>query len=195
MISSFKGYKGYPFVTCLSVNEQVVHGFPSDRELLPGDIIGVDVGVVYNGYHADAARTISVGFVDKEVDRLLKTTKEALGLAISKIKEGSRLGDVSFSIEQKAKANDFEVIRNYGGHGIGENLHEDPFIKNYGSLGSGPVLLEGMVLAIEPMLVMGSCDVEVLADKWTVVTKDKKWSSHEEHTVLVTLEGSKVLAR
>jgi len=192
-LPSFKGYKGYPFATCLSVNEQVVHGFPSERQLLPGDIIGVDVGVFLDGYHADAATTIPVGHVDSGVARLMEVTRNALNQVIDLICPGIWLGDISATVQEEAEKNGFQVIRDLFGHGIGKALHEDPMIPNFGRRKTGPRLKAGMVLAIEPMLVMGNYPVCVLDDGWTVVTQDRQWSAHEEHTIAVTRQGAQVL--
>jgi methionyl aminopeptidase len=192
-IPSFKGYRGYPYTTCLSVNEQVVHGFPGERQLLPGDIVGVDVGAFLNGYHADAATTIAIGPLDQGVSKLVQTTRDCLALAVSMVRPGIYWGDVAEAIEQKAVQNGFEVIHDLFGHGIGQKLHEDPLLPNFGKKGTGPRLKEGMIIAVEPMLVMGDYEIEILADGWTIVTKDGKWSAHEEHTLAITRDGCRIL--
>ncbi len=183
---SFKGYQGYPAAICASVNEQVVHGIPGPRELRDGDIVGVDIGVFRNGWHADASRTYPVGEVGETARRLIAVTREALDLAIAEAKAGSRLSDVSHAVERHATANGFSVVRSLVGHGIGRRMHEEPQIPNFGSPGRGPVLAAGMVLAIEPMVNEGTHEVFTLADNWTFVTADGKLSAHFEDTIAVT---------
>ena len=194
-IPSFKGYQGFPFATCISVNEQVVHGFPSSRPLQNGDIVGVDVGACVEKYHADAAITVACGNSDSRVSQLMSVTKNALALALNEVKPNNHIGDISAVIQKEAEDNGMSVIRDLFGHGVGLKLHEDPMIPNFGVRGQGPLLKEGMVLAIEPMLVLGSHQIKVLADGWTVVTQDGSWSAHEEHTVAVTSNGCKILTR
>lgn len=194
-IPSFKGYQGFPFTTCISVNEQVVHGFPSERKLKEGDIVGFDVGACVEGYHADAARTIACGRIDFDSQNLMNVTKECLAKAIEIIREGRTIGDISAVIQKTAERNGFNVIRDLFGHGVGLKLHEDPMIPNFGISGSGPKLSAGMVLAIEPMIVIGNYETKVLADGWTVVTLDGMRSAHEEHTVEVTKTGCNILTK
>jgi methionyl aminopeptidase len=193
-VPSFLGYGGFPCSICASVNEEVVHGIPSKkRTIKEGDIISIDVGACLNGFHADAALTIPVGKVSGGALRLLEQTKTALNEAISLIKPGIHLGDISHTVETYAAAGKFGIVREYCGHGIGRKLHEEPSILNFGPKGRGPVLKAGMVLAIEPMLNSGGDDVEVLKNNWTVVTKDGSLSAHFEHTVAVTEDGHLIL--
>ncbi|MDR1684633.1 MAG: type I methionyl aminopeptidase [Elusimicrobiota bacterium] len=193
-VPSFLGYGGFPASICASVNEQVVHGIPSKNVVLKeGDIIGIDVGAYLNGFHADAALTIPVGKVSGGAKRLLEQTQKALQKAISLVKPGVYLGDISHAVETYAAAGKLGVVREYCGHGVGRNLHEEPSIPNWGAAGKGPVLKPGMTLAIEPMLNLGADEVEVLSDQWTVVTKDGSLSAHFEHTVAVTEGGHLIL--
>lgn len=189
----FKGYRGYPAAICVSVNEEVVHGIPGARELREGDIVGVDVGVRKNGYIADGARTFSVGAVTDEALRLLRATGLALDTGLAAVTPGVRLSDVSHAIQHVAETAGYSVVRELAGHGVGTELHEPPEIPNYGPPGRGPVLKEGMILAIEPMVNAGSAAVRTLEDGWTVVTADKSLSAHFEHTVAVTANGVDVL--
>ncbi len=192
---SFKGYYGFPASICASVNEQVVHGFPGLRRLKNGDIISIDIGAELNGYHGDAAVTLPVGEIDQEVERLLNVTKESLSKGIEQAVIGNRLSDISHAIQKHVETNGFSVVRDYVGHGIGRNMHEDPQVQNFGMPGRGPRLKHGMVLAIEPMVNLGTYEVETLSDNWTVVTKDKKPSAHFEHTVAITENGPEILTR
>ncbi len=183
---SFKGYNGFPNTVCVAVNEVVVHGIPDSRVLKSGDIIGLDIGAVVDGYHGDAARTLAVGEVSNEVKDLLSVTKESLFKGIEEARVGNRLSDISHAVQQHAEGADYSVVRNFVGHGVGRNLHEDPQIPNFGPAGRGPRLKEGMVLAIEPMVNEGTYKVETLDDGWTVVTKDRKLSAHFENTIAIT---------
>jgi methionyl aminopeptidase len=192
---AFKGYRGYPFALCTSVNGEVVHGMPSDRPLVSGDILSLDFGVNYNGYYGDAAITVPVGAVSDEAKRLLKVTEVGLYDAIRQARAGNRLGDVSAAVQKRVESAGFSVVRDFVGHGIGKSLHEDPQIPNYGIRGRGIELKPGMVLAIEPMVNEGSYEVQVLPDGWTVVTKDGKLSAHFEHSVAVTENGPDILSR
>ena len=195
-VPSFLGYGGFPASICTSVNEQVVHGIPSKKVILKeGDIIGIDVGAYLNGFHADAALTVPIGKVSGGASKLLDQTKKALAKAISLIKPGVYLGDISNAVETYAKAAKLGIVKDYCGHGIGRKLHEEPSIPNYGAKGHGPVLKEGMTLAVEPMLNLGGAEVEVLKDNWTVVTKDGGLSAHFEHTVAVTKDGCLILTQ
>lgn len=182
---AFKGYHGFPSTICVSVNEEVVHGIPGPRVLKDGDIVGVDVGVILDGYYSDAARTFAVGAVDEVSRKLIQTTREALYKGIEKAVEGNRLSDISHAVQVHAEAAGFSVVRQFVGHGIGRNLHEEPQVPNYGRPNQGPRLVVGMALAIEPMINVGTHEVEVLADGWTVVTKDRKRSGHFEQTIFV----------
>lgn len=193
--AAFKGYLGYPASLCTSVNEEVVHGIPSrNRELREGDIVSLDFGVLCDGFYGDAARTLPVGKISGSSRRLIETTERALERAIETSIPGNRLGDVSAAVQEVVEGAGFSVVRDFVGHGIGRMLHEDPQVPNFGSRGSGPKLLPGMVLAIEPMVNEGTHPVEVLPDGWTVVTRDRKRSAHAEHMVAVTEEGNLVLS-
>lgn len=193
---AFKGYRGFPATLCTSVNEEVVHGIPSSRKRLEeGDIIGVDVGAIVEGYHGDAAVTLPVGQISEEAARLIRVTEQALDAGLAQVNVGHRLSDVSHAIQTVAERGGYSVVTDFVGHGIGRSLHEDPQVPNFGKPGEGPRLKEGLVLAIEPMVNIGRSEVEVLADRWTVVTRDRKLSAHFEHTIALTTEGPKVLTR
>jgi methionyl aminopeptidase len=191
---AFKGYKGYQHTICASVNEQVVHGVPSKRKLKDGDIIAIDVGAKLDGYYGDHAATIPVGTVSNDVKRLLQFCEESLWRGIEKARTGNRLFDISNAIQAHAESGGFAVVRDYVGHGIGTNLHEEPQVPNFGKPGTGPELKAGMVLAIEPMLNMGTAAVKVLDDDWTVVTADGKLSTHFEHSLAITENGPDILS-
>ena len=189
----FLGYYGFPGTICASVNEEVVHGIPKkDRILKSGDIISIDTGARLDGFCSDAAITLGVGEVSDEAQRLMDVTKKSLYKAIGQVKPGNRLGDVEHAVETFAIANGMGVVRDYCGHGIGRNMHEEPSIPNFGRPGTGPLLEKGMVLAIEPMLTAGTYKVRELDDGWTVVTADGKYAAHFEHTVAVTAHGSEI---
>jgi methionyl aminopeptidase len=192
-IPTFKGYRGFPASICTSVNEEVVHGIPGNRKLKEGDIIGIDCGATYQGYVGDAAVTVPVGRVSPELERLIEAARIALHRAIEKCRVGNRLGDVSYAVQSYVEPLGYSVVRNYCGHGIGRQMHEDPQVPNYGKPGTGPRLREGLVIAIEPMINMGNYDVEVLSDGWTVVTVDRSPSAHFEHTVAITEDGPQIL--
>ena len=192
---AFKGYRGFPNTICTSINEEVVHGIPSKRELKEGDIISIDLGVFCDGYYGDAAVTVGVGKISQQAQKLLEITEKALYLGIEKAKEGNYLSDISHAIQTVAENNSFSVVKAFVGHGIGTKLHEAPQIPNFGPPGHGPKLKEGMVLAIEPMVNMGGSAVSVLEDNWTVVTSDRKQSAHFEHTIAITKNGSEVLTQ
>ncbi|MBI5183841.1 MAG: type I methionyl aminopeptidase [Nitrospinae bacterium] len=194
---AFKGYRGFPNTLCASVNEEVVHGIPSQRRLKEGDIVSLDLGVFYEGYYGDAAITIGVGKIDEKTQRLLNATREALFIGIEKVKEGNYLYSISGAIQRYVEGLGFSVVRAFVGHGIGVSLHEEPQIPNFVPLDkcNGPRLKKGMVLAIEPMVNMGSSEVCVLDDNWTVVTADRTLSSHFEHTVAITENGVKILSQ
>src|ERR1700722_3069245 len=193
---AFKGYRGYPGSVCTSINQEVVHGIPSAaRRVAEGDILSMDFGVELSGYFADAALTVPVGKVRPEREKLLRVTRESLDRAIDKVRPGNRLGDVSAAVQQWVEKEGFSVVREFVGHGIGTKMHEEPQVPNYGPPNQGPRLLEGMVLAIEPMVNSGSPAVRVLEDGWTAVTADSSDSAHFEHTVAVTANGPWILTR
>lgn len=192
-IPSFKGYGGFPKTICTSVNDEVVHGIPSLKKLKKGDIISIDIGVIYQGYHSDSAATYPVGEISDENKMLLEETKNALFAGLSKVKNGAHLGDVSAAIEKHAKKYKLGVVRELVGHGVGKNLHEDPDIPNFGKENTGLLLKSGMTLAIEPMLNLGTRKVWMEDDDWTIVTQDGKPSAHFEHTILVTDDGYEIL--
>jgi methionyl aminopeptidase len=194
-VPAFKGYNGFPATLCTSVNEQVVHGIPSLRCLESGDIISIDCGAVIDGYFGDAAVTLPIGEVGEDLLKLLRVTEESLMLGIAQAKIGNRLYDVSHAVQTHVEANGFSVVRDYVGHGIGRAMHEEPQIPNFGKPGRGPRLELGMVLAIEPMVNMGTYEVQTLKDHWTVVTKDSRPSAHFEHTVAITENGLEILTR
>jgi methionyl aminopeptidase len=192
--AAFKGYKGFPGSICASINEQVVHGIPGETVLKPGDILGIDVGVEKNGFYADAAVTVGVGDrVSGAAAELINATRNALTAGIEKAVEGNRLFDISHAIQAYAESRGYSLVRDFVGHGIGRNMHEEPEIPNFGKPGTGPRLKSGMVLAIEPMVNLGTFEVRILSDGWTAVTKDGKLSAHFEHTVCVTDKGPRIL--
>lgn len=190
---SFLGYRGYPAAICTSVNEEVVHGIPGPRRLEEGDIVGIDIGVLLDGFHGDAAYTYPVGAVDAETRRLLQVAEEALYIGIAQAKPGQRLSDISHAIQRHVEAAGFSVVRQFVGHGIGRNMHEDPQVPNFGPPGRGVRLRPGMTLAIEPMVNAGTHEVKVLEDGWTVVTADGANSAHFEHTVALTVDGAEIV--
>ncbi len=192
-IPTFKGYHGYPASICASVNDEVVHGIPGSRRLKEGDIIGIDCGATYLGYVGDSAVTVPVGAISDDVKRLIRITEQSLYEAIDKCRVGNRLGDVCNAVQAFVEPLGYGIVRNYCGHGIGRAMHEEPQVPNYGRPGTGPVLREGWVIAIEPMINLGHQDVRVLSDGWTVVTKDGRPSAHFEHTVAITEEGPQIL--
>ena len=191
---AFKGYRGYPHNLCTSVNQQVVHGFPSRRPLKEGDILSMDFGIFYNGYYGDAAITVPVGKVSEVAQGLMETTKKALFLGIEQAVPGKRLSDISHAIQSHVEAAGLSVVRKFVGHGIGKALHEDPQIPNYGKPGMGIRLKPGMVFAIEPMVNVGSYEVKTLEDGWTTVTEDGSLSAHFEHTIAITEDGPVILS-
>jgi methionyl aminopeptidase len=191
----FIGYRGYRHATCISVNEEIVHGIPGAKVLKNGDIVGLDLGCRLNGYCGDTAATFPVGKVSAAASRLLKTTELALQVAMKQVRAGGYLGDISAAIQKVAETNGYSVVRELYGHGVGTELHEDPLIPNFGKPGEGPQLKTGMVLAIEPMLNIGTWQIKTLADGWTVVTADGSLSSHFEHTVVVGDEGPEILTK
>ncbi len=186
--SSFKGYRGYPATVCVSVNDEIVHGIPGDRVLKDGDIVSLDFGAIYNGFQGDAAVTVTVGDASPEALRLIEATKGALYAGIATARPGANLGDVSAAIQRYAEAQGYAVVREYTGHGIGREMHEEPQIPNFGTPGTGPVLKAGMTLALEPMLNAGDWRTRVAADDWTVLTADGSLAAHFEHTIAVSDE-------
>ncbi len=192
-IPAFKGYRGFPASVCTSVNEEIVHGVPGERRLKESDIISIDLGVNYEGFFSDAAVTLAVGSVDSGIRRLLKVTAEALMRGIKQAKPENRLSDISYAVQEWVERNGFSVVRDFVGHGIGRELHEEPEIPNFGKPGQGPLLKKGMVLAIEPMVNMGTWESRVLDNGWTAVTKDGRPSAHFEHTVALTESGPEIL--
>lgn len=194
-IPVFIGYRGYRHATCISVNEEIVHGIPGERVLVEGDIVGLDVGAKINGYCGDTAATFPVGSVSKKATKLLRTTKLALKAGIKQARAGNHLGDISAAIEKIAEENGYSVVRELYGHGIGKDLHEDPLIPNFGRPGEGPKLKSGMVLAIEPMLNIGGWKIKTLDDGWTVITQDKSLSCHFEHSILITAKEAGILTQ
>jgi methionyl aminopeptidase len=191
---AFKGYRGFPATLCISINEEVVHGIPGQRRLKEGDIVSLDVGVNFVGYFGDSAITLPVGDVDPEGKRLLEVTKAALSIGIEKAKIGNRLFDISYAIQRWVESHGFSVVRDFVGHGIGKELHEEPQIPNFGAPHQGPRLEKGMVFALEPMVNEGTYEVRVLSDGWTVVTADGKRSAHFEHTITITDDGAEILS-
>jgi methionyl aminopeptidase len=194
-VSSFLGYHGFPAHICASVNDEIVHGIPGGRRLREGDIISVDVGAILAGYHGDSAWTYGVGQISEEAAALLRDTEDALYLAVEAATSGNRLGAIGYAVESHAQRLGRGVVRNYGGHGIGRQMHEDPHVPNIGRPDRGVVLRSGLTLAIEPMLTLGSEDSTTLADGWTVVTADGSLAAHYEHTVVVSPDGGRVLTR
>lgn len=193
---AFKGYRGFPATLCTSVNQQVVHGIPSKKTVLQaGDIVSVDIGVKLDGYYGDCAATFAVGEVSEDARRLLRVTQEALEHGIAEVKVGGRVSDIGHAIQAWVETHGYSVVREFVGHGVGTSLHEEPQVPNYGPRGRGPRLLEGMVIAIEPMVNAGRPAVRVLEDGWTAVTRDGSMSAHFEHTVAVTRAGADVLTR
>ena len=194
-VPAFKGFHGYPASTCISVNEEVVHGMPNDRVLEEGDICGIDIGVLKDGYYADAARTFPVGEVSKEVKALLEATEKALELGIAQARIGNKLSDISHAVESHAKKAGLSVVKTLVGHGIGQGMHEEPQVPNFGPPAQGPDLEEGLTIAIEPMLNIGNQDVFTKDDGWTVVTADGSLSAHFEDTIAITADGPEILTR
>ena len=190
---TFKGYNGYPFSICASVNEQVVHGFPSKYELKDGDIFSIDVGATLGGFVGDTATTIPVGKVSDDLLKLIKVAQECLEFAIEKCRDGNHVGDIGYAVQKHAEAHGYSIVRDYVGHGIGRKMHEDPQIPNYGTPGRGPKIKKGYVFAVEPMINVGSHHTKTLKDGWTVVTVDGRPSAHVEHTIAITEEGPEVL--
>ena len=193
-IPAFKGYRGFPATLCISINEEVVHGIPGQRRLKEGDIVSLDLGAILNGYFGDAAITLPVGELDLVAKRLLEVTEKALYIGIDQVKVGNRLFDISYAIQTWVESHGFSVVRDFVGHGIGKDLHEEPQIPNFGSPNQGPRLEKGMVFALEPMVNEGTYGVRILSDGWTVVTADGKRSAHFEHSIVITDGGAEVLS-
>ena len=190
---SFKGYEGFPSTLCISINDEVVHGFPSDRVLQDGDIISIDIGACYKGYHGDSAWTYTVGKVSDDAKYLLEHTEKALYEGIKQAKVGNRIGDISYAVEKYATEHNLGVVKELVGHGVGTSVHESPDVPNYGTKGTGPKIRDGMVIAIEPMLTLGSPDIYIEDNDWTVKTVDSSLSAHFEHTIGVTNDGVIIL--
>ena len=190
---SFLGYGGFPGSACISVNDEVIHGIPGKRVIHAGDIVSVDVGAHFNGYHGDNAATFGAGDISPEAQALMDATRESLQEGIRAAKAGNRIGDIGAAVQRYVEVRGYSVVRQFVGHGVGTNLHEDPSVPNFGTPGRGPRLLPGMTIAIEPMINQGTCDVRTLKDGWTVVTKDGKLSAHFEHTVAITADGPVIL--
>jgi len=192
-VPAFKGYRGFPSNICVSINHEVVHGIPGERVLLEGDLASIDLGVLKNGYYADGAFTFSLGEVKSETQRLIQVTRDALTCGIQSAIAGRNLSDISHAIQSWVERNGFSVVRDLVGHGIGKHMHEEPQVPNFGKPGDGPILKEGMVLAIEPMVNKGSFEIKTLDDEWTVVTADESLSAHFEHTIAITENGALIL--
>jgi methionyl aminopeptidase len=192
---TFKGYHGYPDIICISVNNQVQHGIPSNKPFTEGDVVNYDFGVTYKNMITDAGITVGVGKINEDAERLITGTEEALGAGISKVHNGTRVGDISAAIEATLTRHDLGIVRDLVGHGVGYNLHEDPNIPNYGRQGHGPVLYSGMTIAIEPIATLGGYKIEEDPDGWTLWTEDGSWSAQFEHTVLVTEKGAEILTQ
>ncbi len=193
-VPNFLNYNGYPKTACISINNEVIHGIPTaSRKIQAGDIVSVDLGAMFNGYHGDNAATFACGDVSAEAKRLMDTTRESLYEGIRAARAGSRIGDISFAIQSYVEARGYSVVREYVGHGVGTSLHEAPEVPNFGTAGRGIRLMPGMTLAIEPMINIGKPDVKVLPDGWTVITKDGSLSAHFEHTIAVTSDGPQIM--
>ena len=192
---SFKGYEGFPGSICTSINEEVVHGIPSNRKLKEGDIITLDIGACYKGYHGDSAWTYAVGKISNEKQKLMEVTKESLFKGLNEVKAGARIGDIGHAIQSYVESFGFGVVRELVGHGVGRDIHEEPDVPNYGKAHTGLILKEGMVIAIEPMITLGTREIFILDDDWTVITQDEKPAAHFEHTILVTKDGYEILTR
>lgn len=194
-IPTEKGYEGFPASICASVNDEVVHGIPGSRKLKNGDIITIDIGVYYQGYHADAAVTYPVGKVSDKVNDLLRVTEEALYVGLKEAKPGVHLSNISHAIEEFIKPHGYGIVEEFTGHGIGRSLHEEPYVPNFGKANEGPILEEGMTICVEPMVNMGTKSVKILRDNWTTVTIDRKYSAHFEHTIAITKDGYEILTK
>jgi methionyl aminopeptidase len=193
-VPAFIGYRGFPATLCVSVNEEIVHGIPSQRRLKEGEIVGLDLGAIWQGFYGDAARTFVVGSATEDAVRLVDVTEKSLQLAIEQCKPGNRIGDIGYAVQSYAEKNGYSVVRDFVGHGIGRKLHEEPQVPNYGNRGQGPRLKPGLVIAIEPMVCAGRAEVDVLSDDWTAVTRDGSLSAHFEHSVAITENGPWILS-
>ena len=193
-IPAFKGYRGYPASLCTSLNEEIVHGIPSNRKLKEGDILSIDFGAILDGFYGDAAVTFPVGKITPAAEKLIAAAEESFFKGIEQAIPGKRIGDISAAVQAHVESRGFSVIRNFVGHGIGFSLHEEPQVPNFGLSGHGPKIKPGMVLAIEPMIAAGDWDVEILADNWTAITRDRSLSAHHEHTIAVTQDGPQILS-
>jgi methionyl aminopeptidase len=191
---AFKGYRGFPRTLCVSINEEIVHGIPSKRKLKEGDLVSLDLGAIWEGFYGDAARTFSVGAISTEAERLTHVTRESLKIAIEQAREGNRIGDIGYAVQNFVEGYGYSVVREFVGHGIGRNLHEDPQIPNYGKPGQGPRIKAGMVFAIEPMVCQGGPEVEILQDNWTAITRDRSLAAHFEHTLAILEDGPVILS-
>ena len=195
-VPNFKGYNGYPATACISINNEVIHGIPTEkRKIKAGDIVSVDLGALFEGYHGDNAATFACGDISDEAQRLIDTTRQSLYEGIKMARAGGRIGDISFAIQSYVEARGYSVVRDFVGHGVGTSLHEAPEVPNFGTAGRGIRLLPGMTLAIEPMINMGKSDVRIMPDGWTVLTKDGSLSAHFEHTVAITAEGPQIMTK
>ena len=194
-VPGFKGLYGFPATICVSINDEVVHGIPSNRKLNNGDIIGIDVGSIVEGYYGDHAKTFPVGSISKDIEKLIHITKECLIKGINEATPGNRIGDIGYAIQNHAESNGYSVVKELVGHGIGEKLHEDPQIPNYGSKNTGALIQEGMCFAIEPMINFGTESIYTKSDNWTVCTKDGQPSAHFEHTITITKDGAQILTQ
>lgn len=192
---SFKNYNGFPGSICTSINDEVVHGIPGNRKLREGDIISIDIGACYKGYHGDSAWTYAVGKISSSKKYLMEHTEKALFIGLEQVKAGNRVGDIGYAIEEYANKHKLGVVKELVGHGVGNHLHEEPDVPNYGKRSTGPLLKEGMVIAVEPMLNLGTADIYMLDDDWTIITADEKPSAHYEHTVLVTKDGYTIMTK
>lgn len=194
-VPGFKGYGGFPAAACISVNDEVIHGIPGSRKIMEGDIVSIDTGACYDGYHGDSAKTFACGEISEDVQALLKSTEESLYEAIKIVKPGVRIGDIGAVVQKYNEERGFSVVREFVGHGLGRELHEDPEVPNFGTVGRGVRLQPGMVICIEPMINMGTAAIKVMPDKWTVKTQDGKWSAHFEHAIAVTQDGCVILSK
>jgi methionyl aminopeptidase len=194
-LPAFKGYRGFPATLCVSVNEEIIHGIPSQKKLKEGDIVGLDLGAIWEGFYGDAARTCAVGKISDEATKLLEVTEKSLMIGIEQAKPGNRIGDIGHAVQEFVEGHGYTVVRDFVGHGIGRNLHEDPQIPNYGNRGQGHRIKAGMVIATEPMVCQGQAEVEILPDNWTAITRDRSLAAHFEHSIAITNEGPWILSQ
>lgn len=194
-LPAFKGYRGFPATLCVSVNEEIIHGIPSQKKLKEGDIVGLDLGAIWEGFYGDAARTYPVGTISDEATKLLEVTEESLMIGIEQAKPGNRIGDIGHAVQEFVESHGYTVVRDFVGHGIGRNLHEDPQVPNYGNRGQGHRIKAGMVIAIEPMVCQGQAEVEILSDNWTAITRDRSLAAHFEHSIAITNDGPWILSQ